>query len=113
MSFQKQLDIRFITNKSALFIPDIDKWGFVKNRYIGRTFIMPNQEERKKSVRRKLNILDLEFFIVETLKLFKNESFEFKNKIHFIINSRSEKTLTELSKQLDLDIFWQEIQLSL
>ena len=35
--------------------------GFVKNRYIGRTFIMPLQEERKKSVRRKLNILDLEF----------------------------------------------------
>ena len=35
--------------------------GFIKNRYIGRTFIMPLQEERKKSVRRKLNILDLEF----------------------------------------------------
>ena len=35
--------------------------GFVKNRYIGRTFIMPYQEERKKSVRRKLNILDEEF----------------------------------------------------
>ena len=35
--------------------------GFVKNRYIGRTFIMPYQEERKKSVSRKLNILDLEF----------------------------------------------------
>ena len=35
--------------------------GFIKNRYIGRTFIMPYQEERKKSVRRKLNILDLEF----------------------------------------------------
>jgi len=35
--------------------------GFVKNRYIGRTFIMPGQEERKKSVRQKLNAIDLEF----------------------------------------------------
>jgi amidophosphoribosyltransferase len=35
--------------------------GFVKNRYIGRTFIMPGQEQRKKSVRSKLNVIDLEF----------------------------------------------------
>jgi amidophosphoribosyltransferase len=35
--------------------------GFVKNRYIGRTFIMPGQEMRKKSVRNKLNAIDLEF----------------------------------------------------
>ncbi|WDE00866.1 amidophosphoribosyltransferase [Thalassomonas actiniarum] len=35
--------------------------GFVKNRYIGRTFIMPGQEQRKKSVRQKLNAISAEF----------------------------------------------------
>lgn len=35
--------------------------GFIKNRYIGRTFIMPGQQKRKKSVRQKLNPIDLEF----------------------------------------------------
>jgi amidophosphoribosyltransferase len=35
--------------------------GFIKNRYIGRTFIMPGQSQRKKSVRQKLNPIAQEF----------------------------------------------------
>ena len=35
--------------------------GFIKNRYIGRTFIMPGQQLRRHTVRQKLNTMDLEF----------------------------------------------------
>jgi len=35
--------------------------GFYKNRYVGRTFIMPGQEQRKKSVKQKLNAMSSEF----------------------------------------------------
>jgi len=35
--------------------------GFYKNRYVGRTFIMPGQEQRRRSVRQKLNAMSSEF----------------------------------------------------
>jgi amidophosphoribosyltransferase len=48
MSLAHELDLRFTE-------------GFIKNRYIGRTFIMPGQTARKRSVRQKLNPIDVEF----------------------------------------------------
>ena len=48
LALAKKLDVRYTE-------------GFIKNRYIGRTFIMPGQQVRKKSVRQKLNAIDMEF----------------------------------------------------
>ena len=53
------------SNDAALHIATVlglpYRQGYVKNRYIGRTFIMPGQEARKKSVKRKLNAIRQEF----------------------------------------------------
>ena len=48
LEMAKELDVKY-------------REGFIKNRYIGRTFIMPGQAQRTRSVRQKLNAIDLEF----------------------------------------------------
>ena len=48
LEMAKELDVKY-------------REGFIKNRYIGRTFIMPGQAQRHRSVRQKLNAIDLEF----------------------------------------------------
>ncbi|MHB1671562.1 MAG: amidophosphoribosyltransferase, partial [Acidiferrobacter sp.] len=48
LEMAKELDVKY-------------REGFIKNRYIGRTFIMPGQAQRNRSVRQKLNAIDLEF----------------------------------------------------
>ncbi len=45
----------------ALTLDKPYRQGFVKNRYVGRTFIMPGQQQRRQSVRRKLNAINAEF----------------------------------------------------
>ena len=45
----------------SIFLKKELREAFVKNRYIGRTFIMPGQKIRKKSVKQKLNTIDIEF----------------------------------------------------
>jgi amidophosphoribosyltransferase len=52
---------RIIALEMAKHLKKSFREGFVKNRYIGRTFIMPEQSERKRNVRAKLNPLRVEF----------------------------------------------------
>lgn len=52
---------RIIALEMAKHLKRTFREGFVKNRYIGRTFIMPEQSERKRNVRAKLNPLRVEF----------------------------------------------------
>jgi amidophosphoribosyltransferase len=58
--------------------------GFIKNRYIGRTFIMPGQAMRKKTVRRKFNAMSLEFAGKNVLivdGMFKSQFFSYPDNV--------------------------------
>lgn len=52
---------RTVAQEIAVCLGLTHREGFIKNRYVGRTFIMPEQGERHKSVRRKLHPLSIEF----------------------------------------------------
>lgn len=90
-------------NKSALFIPDIDKWHKWKNdiikevkqvdyAFLDAAFL--NQNEVKRAMTEVPHP-----FVVETVELFKNESMETKNKVIFIHFNHTNPTLQEDSEE--------------
>jgi len=90
-------------NKSALFIPDIDKWYKWKKDIIAEvkqvdyTFLdaaFLNQNEVKRAMTEVPHP-----FVVETVELFKNESMETKNKVIFIHFNHTNPTLQSNSKE--------------
>ena len=91
------------TKKTALFIPDIDKWNTWKHSiieevkkvdyaFVDATFL--NQKEVKRAMTEVPHP-----FIQETISLFKNQSFATKNKVIFIHFNHTNPTLQEESKE--------------
>ncbi|CAG8450213.1 2329_t:CDS:10 [Ambispora leptoticha] len=74
--------------------------GFIKNRYVGRTFIMPGQLMRRKNVRRKLNAMALEFanknvLIVDVDELINNE---IHNALDSIVRGTTSKEIVQMAR---------------
>ena len=86
--------------------------GLVKNRYVGRTFIMPDDHERRRSVRHKLNAIEEEFRGKDVLlvddSIVRGNTIDMSTRREFIARGRSHE---EVAREIDADaVIYQSLE---